>query len=117
MSDAVRDAAADFDIPGQAVIGTALDGSIVYWNRGAAELYGWTEADVLGRNVLDITPSTVSAEQGQRILEQLQNGRTWSGEFGVQTRAGESFTAYVRDVPVRNSNGKLIGIVGISRRI
>lgn len=117
MNDAVRNAAADFDIPGQAVIGTALDGSIVYWNRGASELYGWPEADVIGRNVLEITPSTMSVEQGKRILELLQNGHTWSGEFVVQTRAGESFAVHVRDVPVRSSNGELVGIVGISRRV
>lgn len=117
MSEAVRKAAADFDIPGQAVIGTALDGRIVYWNRGAVDLYGWPEAEVIGRNVLEVTPSTVSAEQGRRILEQLQNGRTWSGEFGVQTRAGELFTVHVRDVPVRDSNGDLVGIIGISRQV
>ena len=117
MSEAVREAAADFDIPGQAVIGTAPDGSIVYWNRGATELYGWSESEVLGRNVVEVTPSAVSAEQGQQILEQLQAGRAWSGEFSVKTRAGESFAVHVRDVPVRSAGGELIGIIGISRRV
>lgn len=117
MSDVINDAAADFDIPGQAVIATALDGSIVYWNRGAAELYGWPKAEVMGRNVLEVTPSTVSVELGQRILEELQSGRTWTGRFAVQNRSGESFEVHVRDVPVRSSSGELISIIGISRRV
>lgn len=89
----------------------------MYWNRGASELYGWAEADVMGRSVLEVTPSVMSVEQGQKILEQLQNGHTWSGEFAVQTRGGESFVVHVLDAPVRNSSGELIGIIGISRRV
>ena len=114
-SDAIREAAAVFDIPGQAVIGTALDGTIVYWNAGAEQLYAWPAAEVIGRNVLDVTPSDMSAAQGEGIMTALQKGHTWTGEFSARTRSGRSIMVHVRDVPVRSSNGDLIGIIGISK--
>ena len=30
------------DAVGQAIIATDLQGKIIYWNRAAKELYGWT---------------------------------------------------------------------------
>jgi PAS domain S-box-containing protein len=114
-ADAIRDSAAFFDIPGQAVIGTTLDGTIVYWNAGAELLYGWPAGEVLGRDVLDVTPSDLSAAQGEGIMTALQNGHTWTGEFNARTRSGRSVMVHVRDVPVRNWNGDLIGIIGISK--
>lgn len=114
-SNAIREAAEVFDIPGQAVIGTMLDGTIVYWNLGAEVLYGWPAADVVGRNILDVTPSDMSAAQGEGIMKALQKGHTWTGEFSARTRSGRSVMVHVRDVPVRDSNGELSGIIGISK--
>ena len=115
-ADAIREGATFFDIPGQAVIGTTLDGRIVYWNAGAETLYGWPAPEVLGRDILAVTPSDLSAAQGQAIMSALQKGHTWTGEFSARTRSGRSVTVHVRDVPVRDSHGDLIGIIGISKR-
>ena len=38
------------DSVGQAVIATNLEGTILYWNRAAEQIYGWKSAEVLGRN-------------------------------------------------------------------
>ena len=38
-----------------AVVATCPDGEILYWNRFAEQLYGWTADEVLGRNIVDIT--------------------------------------------------------------
>ena len=39
-----------------------FDGKILAWNRGAAQMYGWTEAEALKMNILDIVPETNRAE-------------------------------------------------------
>ena len=111
---AIRAHAEVLDIPGQAVIGTTLDGRIVYWNRGATKLYGWSAAEALGRDVLEITPADLTRDQAGNILRELKEGRTWSGEFRVRARNGKEFTAHVRDTPVRDAAGELVGIVGVS---
>jgi PAS domain S-box-containing protein len=106
-----------FDIVGQSVIGTAPDGTIVFWNEAAIELYGWRTEDVLGRNIVDITPSAQQREQAAAIMARLSAGETWSGYFMVRRRDGRQFLAEVRDVPVFDDTGELVGVLGISKAV
>lgn len=103
-----------FDIPGQAVIGTTVNGSIVYWNDSAAAMYGWSRGEVMGRDVLSVTPSDITREAATQIMNELVAGRTWTGKFRVRDRDGHEMLALVRDVPVRDDAGTIVGIVGIS---
>lgn len=110
----IRFHAEHFDTRTQAVIATTLHGRIVYWNAAASRIYGWREHEVLGRDIVQITPNEVSNEAAVAIMERLRAGATWSGEFAVRRRDGRRFLARVQDVPVRDERGELIGIVGIS---
>jgi PAS domain S-box-containing protein len=98
----------------QAVIATDLDGIIVYWNRFAEQLYGWPASEVLGQQVLEVTPSRLSQSQAAAVFNRLQRGETWSGELLVRRRDGSEFTALVTDAPLLDANGALVGIVGVS---
>ncbi|GAB4452261.1 MAG: hypothetical protein Kow0031_34670 [Anaerolineae bacterium] len=102
---------------GQAVIATTPDGTITYWNPAAEQLYGWSASEALGRNVLELTPSKASTAQAAQILENMQTGQTWSGEFLVQDRHGREFPAHVTDRPVHNEKNELVGIIGLSQDI
>ena len=75
----------------QAVVATDLDGYITYWNRAAQELYGWTADEVLGRNIVAVTPAQTSRQQAEEIMAQLRAGQRWSGEFTVQRKDGRTF--------------------------
>jgi PAS domain S-box-containing protein len=98
----------------QAVITTTLDGSIIYWNPFAEKLYGWSAAEVQGRNIVDVTPTTMSRAQALEIMHALRTGERWTGEFNVQRRDGSSFPALVTNAPVRDHQDKVIGIIGFS---
>jgi two-component system CheB/CheR fusion protein len=98
----------------QAVIATDLDGTVIFWNSFAESLYGWTAAEALGANVLDLIPSPAMRERGAEILDSLRAGQGWDGEFEVRRRDGTSFPALVNDSPILNDRGELIGIVGVS---
>lgn len=105
------------EAPGHAVIATDYEDVIVYWGRGAEELYGWRESEVLGRRIVEVTPTALSREQAEAILRTLRNGDPWSGEFLVRGREGNRFAVSVTDMPVRDADGRLLGVIGISRRI
>ena len=107
--------AEQFDIPGHAVIGTALDGRIVYWGDHATKLFGWRRDEAVGQNILTITPSDMSASRAEEIMKALQRGVPWSGDFRMRSRDGKEFVARVNDIPVRSSSGELIGIVGVTQ--
>jgi len=99
---------------GQAVIVTDLAGTITYWNRFAETLYGWQAQEVLGYNVLEITPVEQTRQQAIAIFKRISQGETWSGEFLVQRKDGTQFPALVLNYPLHNKAGELIGIIGTS---
>jgi len=105
------------DAVGQAVVATDLGGSITYWNRAAEDLYGWTAEEVLGRNVIEVTPAHASQQQAEEIMARLRAGERWSGEFMVQRKDGRTFLAAVTDVPLYDDAGELAGIIGVSTDI
>ena len=99
-----------------AVIATDVQGRILYWNQAAEELYGWPGAEVLGRNVVDVTPALISQPEAAQIMKVLRSAESWTGTFPVRDKAGRTFTVQVTDSPVLDEYGKLIGIIGFSTR-
>jgi two-component system, cell cycle sensor histidine kinase and response regulator CckA len=97
-----------------AVIGTDPDGRIVYWNRAAETVYQWTAAEVVGRNIVEVTVPPESLHIAQQILEGLANAGHWQGEFHVRRKDGSTFPAFVTDSVVRGPDGAIAGYVGIT---
>ncbi|HEX6750722.1 MAG TPA: PAS domain S-box protein [Longimicrobium sp.] len=102
------------EVTQQAVIVTDPDGTIRSWNRFAETLYGWAAGEVMGRNILDVTPTSASREQGAEIMERLRTGEAWAGDFTVRHRDGTPLIVHVTDTPVFDEQGRLSGIVGVS---
>lgn len=97
-----------------AVIGTDPEGCIVYWNRAAETVYGWSTAEVMGRNIGDVTVPPESAGIAQRIMESLARGGHWEGEFRVRRKNGTTFPAHITDSVVRRDDGSIAGYLGIT---
>ncbi len=98
----------------QAVIATDPYGRITYWNRFAERLYGWSVAEVIGCDILEIILAQTTRQQGAEILSRLKEGKSWSGEFLVKRKDETSFPALVINSPIYDDRGRLVGIVGIS---
>jgi len=105
------------DAVGEAVIASDPTGTVIYWNEAAEGLYGWSEEEVLDRNVLDVTPALGSEERATEIMERLKTGERWTGDFRVQRQDGTTFHALVTNTPVQDEHGKLTAIIGVSRDI
>ena len=101
----------------QAVIATDPDGRIEYWNKGAERLYGWSEDEVVGRTVFDVTVPDLSRAQALEIMDHLSRGEDWSGQFTVRRKDGSIFEADVTDKPVFDKDGHLVGIIGLSEDV
>ena len=114
-NEAVIQAARSRDQGREAVIATDVSGSILYWNEHAASLYGWTATEVLGRNILDVTPTRGSGDAAAQIMEDMRGGEGWTGEFIVKHRDGTPMIVHVSNFPVHDGDS-MIGVVGVSRR-
>src|SRR5215218_9388820 len=102
---------------GMAVIATDINGYIIYWNRTAEHLYGWTADEVDGRNIIDVTPSAESRAAAMAIFDCLTKGESWSGTFETRHKNGHQLLVDVTDSPIRDQQGKLTAIVGISKLV
>jgi PAS domain S-box-containing protein len=102
---------------GQAVIATDLGGIIRYWNAAAEQLYGWSAAEAVGRDIVDVTVPQMSQEMATDVMAALRRGEAWSGGFAVQRRDGSVFSALVTDAGVHAEDGSLVGIVGVSTNL
>jgi diguanylate cyclase (GGDEF)-like protein/PAS domain S-box-containing protein len=98
----------------QAVIATDLRGVIIYWNRFAELLFGWSDEEAKGRDILDLLSDEATRSEAAQIIARLQGGERWAGEFLMRRRDGTTFPAHMTDSPVRDEHGALIGVVGVA---
>ena len=102
---------------GQAVVATDLNGLVTYWNNAAEKIYGWTEEEAIGNNIIGLTPVSFPKKKGNEIMEYLKRGDSWSGEILAKKKDGSVFPAFLTDSPVRNQQGEMTGIIGVSTDI
>jgi PAS domain S-box-containing protein len=105
------------DTIGQAVIVTDLNGRIIFWNKAAVEIYGWTTEEAIGKNTLELTSSTQTLEDAEIIMNKLSKGESWSGEFYVKRKDETTFPAFVYNSPVFDEFDKLVAVIGVSNDI
>ena len=78
---------------------------IVYWNKGAERLYGWTAAEAMGRVSHELL-QTVFALPFEDVRTQLERHGHWEGELLHRTRAGKKVTVlsrWIRELGVSES--------------
>jgi len=83
-------------IPGVAVQGYSLDGTVLFWNKASEHLYGFTAAEALGRNLLDlIIPPDMRAEVADAMRQMAQtNEPIPAGELMLRHKDGSSVPVF-----------------------
>ncbi len=101
------------DSVAQAVIVVDDDGAIIYWNRFAETLFGWSPAESLGHNILDVLIPASEREKTVAIFDKLRGGETFSGEMLVERRGQRTFPALVTQTPLFGDDKMLKAIIGV----
>ncbi len=99
---------------GQAVVATDLKRDVQYWNYGAEKMFGWSSEEAIGKNIDDLTPTRLTREETLDIMQDLLNGKVWSGELVVQRKDGISFSAFITKSTIYDREGRLTGIITVS---
>nr|WP_279355782.1 PAS domain S-box protein [Fundidesulfovibrio agrisoli] len=114
----VQQLASIVDSTGDAVTGHTLDGIVTYWNKGAEELYGYTAAEAVGRNLGDLI---VPAEMLGELLantERISHGDSFTRIESIrQNKAGQRLIISLSTSPIRDAEGNVIGAASIARDI
>jgi PAS domain S-box-containing protein len=86
-----RERAQLLDISSEAIFVWQLDGVIQYWNKGAAELYGFSRTEAVGRVSHELL-STLHPDGIYEVVEKLRHTGSWHGELSHRTRSGTAIT-------------------------
>ena len=93
----------------QAVVATGKGGVILYWNRFAEWMFGWTEEEVQNQTLAKVTGFT--AEAARSGLSGFGAVKGWTGEVKAVRRDGSSFPAYLTCSPIWRGDGSVAGFV------
>jgi PAS domain S-box-containing protein len=98
-----------------AIIGKTTKGIVQTWNSGAERVYGYSAAEMLGRDMTVILPPGQSDEEG-RILEQIGRGERVEHFDTVRMRKdGRIIHVSIAISPIRNKSGEVIGASHVAR--
>jgi PAS domain S-box-containing protein len=100
-----------------AIASGTLDGIIVSWSAGAQKIYGYTEAEAVGKPINMLVPPELPDEEN-KILEILRaGGRIQHFETVRVTKTGKRINVSLTISPIKDSTGRTVGCSGIARDI
>ncbi len=118
QAEEVRDRlAAVVDSSNDAIISKTLDGTILAWNRGAEEIFGYAASEVVGKAVLVLVPPD-RVEEEIDILARIRRGDSVKHFETVRIRKdGTRIDVSATISPIRDTSGVIIGVSKVARDI
>jgi two-component system cell cycle sensor histidine kinase/response regulator CckA len=93
----------------------ALDGdrNVLTWNAAAERIFGWSEAEVLGRPLPPVLPDT-ELQEFRRLHGRLLQGRSLNEvEVVRRRRDGTLINVHISAGPLRDDAGKVVGSLSL----
>ena len=89
---------------------------VLFWNKGAEQLYGWSEEEAHGR-VTHSLLQTIFPTSLAQIDEQLERDGSWEGELVHTCKDGRVVVVESRQALLREGRGRPTAILEINRDI
>jgi PAS domain S-box-containing protein len=109
---------------GDAISVVDLEGTVLYWNEGAARIYGYQKEEVLGKKLSDFLYSRDAALRAEEeklmegLMAQVKAGKLVPNvEVKRQTKEGKEIITSMTISPLRNAEGRIIGASRICKDI
>jgi diguanylate cyclase (GGDEF)-like protein/PAS domain S-box-containing protein len=100
-----------------AIVATALDGTVQTWNRAAEEHYGYTAAEMLGRNSSALIPPDRPDELRDVLARLIAGERIEHYDTVRRRKDGSLVDMSVTISPIVNRSGLVVGVSTIARDI
>jgi PAS domain S-box-containing protein len=116
MEQELRQRADLLDLASEAIMVRDLDGLIQFWNSGAEAFYGWSRAEVLGKQVHQILRTKFPIPFEDIELAIAREGK-WEGNLVQFTKDGREVVVATRKVLQVDGKGVRLAILEITRDI
>ena len=103
------------------ILYTELDGNILYWNKGAENIFGYKAGEIIGKHKAEILYPQDEVETKKKIEEVksyiFNNKKGTSCEIREVSKDGHKLWINLHLTPRFDENGEVIGILGIGQDI
>ena len=100
-----------------AIVSKDLNSIITSWNRAAERMFGYTEAEAIGRSIRMIIPADRQSEEDM-VMSRIQAGEAITHfETIRQRKDGTLFPISLTVSPIRDDAGRVIGASKIARDV
>lgn len=101
----IREQAELLDKAQDAIIVCNIDRTIVYWNKGAERMYGWSALEAMGKNIRQLFFHEKIPTQINDAVKTLEASGEWSGELSEFTKSNRSVVVQARATLIRDERG------------
>jgi PAS domain S-box-containing protein len=100
-----------------AVISKTLDGTILTWNKGAEQVYGYTSDEAIGKQMTLVVPDD-RVEEEAAILDRIRRREEIQHfETSRRKKSGELIDVSLTIWPIYDKEGRVIGVSHLARDI
>jgi PAS domain S-box-containing protein len=101
------------------IISTGLEGNILFWNKGAENIFGYTAEEMVGREKISVL---YSDDEAKRVINEinasiLRNKKGASCRISELTKDRRKLWIHLTLTPSFDEKGQVIGILGIGEDI
>lgn len=89
----LREHAALLDHAPDAILVSDINHKIVYWNKSATKIYGWSEQEVMGRDFCELLHTPATAKNFPTAINHLIENGEWRGEARHHIKDGKEIIA------------------------
>ena len=100
-----------------AVIGADSNFHITYWNRGAEQMYGYTETEAIGKGSVELLRPTYATGERERIIDELNDKGASTTIISTKHREGNQIIVEVNSTQILDEYGNISGYVVVYRDI
>ncbi len=97
-----------------AIIATDLDGVIELWSRGAEQIFGWSEQEVVGREVSALVLPPGEPDLGGAVVAAIRATGSRFTERPLRRRDGTTFFGHISSVLRHDDQGRPVGIIAVA---
>lgn len=114
-AERIADQAKMLDQTKDAITVRDLDGKILFWNKGAERVYGWTVGEAVGQSLVAL-PCGDKARREAALSTTLKKGE-WDGELRHITKDGRTLTVEAHWALLRDDEGHPKSILAVDTDI
>jgi PAS domain S-box-containing protein len=105
-----------------AIVAADKSGNIFFWNPGAERIFGYSNAEAIGRSLDIIIPERLRQRHWDGYGQVMESGESRYGHGDILavpgiTKDGKGISLEFTIIPLRGDAGRLVGLAAIMRDV